>query len=119
MQPITGIIILGIAILSLGVFLIVAGYDSSITSLGFGAYFVLVGGLYAVVLPILTPRIAPRYVEPQPPPPIQKNTPAVPNSGEPVPRRTRSTPGAAAPQPGVGRANGSSREKREAGNPTT
>lgn len=117
MQPITGIIILGIAIFSLGVFLIVAGYDSSMTSLGFGAYFVLVGGLYAVVLPILTPRIMPRFVEP--PPPIQNNIPAVPDSGEPAPRRTGTTSGAAVPRPGAGRANGSSREKREAGNPTT
>jgi hypothetical protein len=80
MQPITGIIILGISIFLLGVFLIFAGYEASLTSLGFGAYFVLVGGMFAVVLPILTARITPRYVEPQPAPRAQNNSPANPTA---------------------------------------
>lgn len=117
MRLITGIMILGISIFSLGVFLIVAGYDSSMTSLGFGTYFVLVGGIYAVVLPILTPRIASRYIEPPPPSPVQNNTTAATSSVEPAAQRTGSTSESAELQPSFGRTNESGRSKPESGNP--
>ncbi|HEU0022860.1 MAG TPA: hypothetical protein VFR55_14490 [Dehalococcoidia bacterium] len=76
MQPIKWIIILGVSILLLGVFLIAAGYGTSMTSFWFGVYFVLVGALFAVALPVLTPYIKREYIQRQPPPPPlpDKNT---------------------------------------------
>jgi membrane protein implicated in regulation of membrane protease activity len=100
MQPITGIIILGITIVSLGAFLIYAGYGTSMIAFWFGVAFVLIGVLYAIVLPVLTSLVTRQQIGQRPPP--QGNNNANGPAGPGIP----STSDTAQSRPGVGSGRG-------------